>query len=265
MKPEHPRSARGRPRQPGREPRRVPGPGGAASGSWSIQSDDLAADVAAMREPRRGRGRDPSTAGGALLEGQEPRWRAAFLGPREPLPIFFIQHLTPLVGAEGVTRPAPAGSPEWGDRGSNGSTSRSPTWPRRPGPTPACSGCPRPRVHRGAVIKADMAVFDLGPTGLYGGPARPARPGGGGAGPPRARALSRCSTARATSVAVARVSGRSPRPSDVGRGRAQHRRARSPGAAGARRRRVYRVRGEGVAAPDLPGLPPRPNGRRCWS
>ena len=44
-------------------------------------------------------------------------------------------------------------------------------------------GMPAPKIQRGAVIKADMAVFDLGPTGLT--VAQPAEPG------PAAEALSR--------------------------------------------------------------------------
>ena len=44
-------------------------------------------------------------------------------------------------------------------------------------------GMPVPKIQRGAVIKADMAVFDLGPTGLT--VAQPAEPG------PAAEALSR--------------------------------------------------------------------------
>src|SRR5262249_6640120 len=36
-------------------------------------------------------------------------------------------------------------------------------------------GIPVPKIQRGAVIKADMAVFDLGPTGLT--VAQPAEPG----------------------------------------------------------------------------------------
>src|SRR5438128_11681725 len=61
----------------------------------AVQSDDLAADVAAMR----GRGVEVSdVAEGARRTpgGQELRWKAASLGPRNPLPIFFIEHLTPL-------------------------------------------------------------------------------------------------------------------------------------------------------------------------
>ena len=44
-------------------------------------------------------------------------------------------------------------------------------------------GLPVPKIQRGAVIKADMAVFDLGPTGLT--LAQPAEPG------PAADALAR--------------------------------------------------------------------------
>src|SRR5438128_2043854 len=61
----------------------------------AVQSDDLAADVAAMR----GRGVDVTDATEGARRtpnGQELRWRAASLGPRNPLPVFFVQHLTPL-------------------------------------------------------------------------------------------------------------------------------------------------------------------------
>ena len=60
-----------------------------------IQSDDLAAEVAAMRN----RGVDVSDAidgGRRTPAGQELRWKVAVLGPGNPLPIFFIQHLTPV-------------------------------------------------------------------------------------------------------------------------------------------------------------------------
>src|SRR5439155_20149114 len=59
-----------------------------------VQSDDLAADVAAMRT----RGVDVSD----LVDGRrkqgdaEFRWKSAVLGPQNPLPLFFIQHLTPM-------------------------------------------------------------------------------------------------------------------------------------------------------------------------
>ena len=60
-----------------------------------LQSDDLAADVAAMRA----RGVDVSDAmdgSRRTPDGKELKWKAAVLGPKNLLPIFFIQHLTPL-------------------------------------------------------------------------------------------------------------------------------------------------------------------------
>jgi len=61
----------------------------------ALQSDDLAADVAAIRS----RGVDvsgPTDGGRRTPAGQTLRWRSASLPPDTPLPIFFIQHLTPL-------------------------------------------------------------------------------------------------------------------------------------------------------------------------
>ena len=60
-----------------------------------IQSDDLAADVAAMRS----RGIDVTDAldaGRRTPAGHELRWKAALPGPANKLPLIFIQHLTPL-------------------------------------------------------------------------------------------------------------------------------------------------------------------------
>ena len=146
----------------------------------AVQSDDLAADVAAMRA----RGVDVSdVSGGARRtpEGRELSWKAASLGPRNPLPIFFVQHLTPL--AERRLQVARAGDHPNGvlrldrvyiavsDLGAvAGSYAR-------------VLGMPVPKIQRGAVIKADMTVFDLGPTGLT--VAQPAEPG------PAAEALAR--------------------------------------------------------------------------
>src|SRR3989440_11087310 len=61
----------------------------------ALLSDDLAADVAAMR----GRGiavSDVSDGGRRAPAGQELRWKSARPGPQDPLPIFFIPHVTPL-------------------------------------------------------------------------------------------------------------------------------------------------------------------------
>src|SRR5213593_4356921 len=61
----------------------------------AVQSDDLTADVAAMR--RRGVEISDATEGGRRTPaGQELRFKVAQLGARNPLPVFFIQHLTPL-------------------------------------------------------------------------------------------------------------------------------------------------------------------------
>jgi catechol 2,3-dioxygenase-like lactoylglutathione lyase family enzyme len=146
----------------------------------AVQSDDLASDVAAMRS----RGIDVSDVGeGARRtpEGQELRWQAARLGPRNPLPIFFVQHLTPL--AERRRQVAQAGVHP------NGVLRLDRVYIAVPDLAPVAEtyarvlGMPVPKVQRGAVIKADMAVFDLGPTGLT--IAQPAGPG------PAAEALAR--------------------------------------------------------------------------
>ena len=144
----------------------------------AVQSDDLAADVAAMR--RRGVDvGDPTDGGRRTPAGQELRWRAARLGPGNPLPIFFIEHVTPLAARRrGHTGEHP-----------NGALRTERVYIAVPDVTKAAAlysrvlGVPVPRVQRGNVIKADMAVFDLGPTGLT--VAQPAEPG------PAAEALAR--------------------------------------------------------------------------
>ncbi len=145
-----------------------------------VQSDDLAADVAAMRrravdvsDAAEGERRTPG--------GQVLRWKTAALGPRNPLPIVFIQHLTPV---EERRRQVPrAGNHP------NGVLRTDRVYIAVPDVAVAAEtynrvlGIPAPPVQRGNVIKADMAVFDLGPTGLT--VAQPAEPG------PAAEALTR--------------------------------------------------------------------------
>ena len=145
-----------------------------------VQSDDLAADVAAMRrravevsDAADGERRTPS--------GQVLRWKTATLGPRNSLPIVFIQHLTPV---EERRRQVPrAGNHP------NGVLRADRVYIAVPDVAAAAEtysrvlGMPAPPVQRGNVIKADMAVFDLGPTGLT--IAQPAEPG------PAAEALAR--------------------------------------------------------------------------
>jgi catechol 2,3-dioxygenase-like lactoylglutathione lyase family enzyme len=146
----------------------------------AIQSDDLAADVAAMRA----RGvdvRDPTDGGRRTPAGREVRWRAASLGPGNPLPIFFIQHLTSL--AERARQVPKAGEhPNGVLRVERAYVAVADV--AREAPTYGhVLGMPVPAVVRGNVIKADMAVFEIGPTGL--GVAQPAEPG------PAAEALGR--------------------------------------------------------------------------
>ena len=146
-----------------------------------VASDDLAADVAAMR----GRGVDVGDVmdgGRRTPDGLELRWRLAALGPGHPLPVFFIQHLTPLAERRRQV-------PRAGDH-PNGVLRIDRVYVAVPDVAAAATayarvlGLPVPRVTRGNVIKADMAVFDLGPTGLT--VAQPAEPG------PAAEALARC-------------------------------------------------------------------------
>ena len=144
----------------------------------AVQSDDLAADVAAMR----GRGVDVSDVTDGQRRtpaGQTLRWKSATLGAGNPLPIFFVQHLTPLAERRG---PAPGAHPNGAQRVDRvyiavaDVAATAPVYSR-------VLGVPVPKIQRGNVIKSDMAVFDLGPTGLT--VAQPMEPG------PAAEALAR--------------------------------------------------------------------------
>ena len=142
----------------------------------AVQSDDLAADVGAMRQ----RGVDVSDIADGERRtpaGQTLRWKSARLGPRNALPIFFIQHLTPLAERR-ASGPHPNGVQRV-DRVYIAVTdvaASAAVYSR-------VLGMPVPKIQRGAVIKSDMAVFDLGPTGLT--VAQPMEPG------PAAEALAR--------------------------------------------------------------------------
>ena len=145
-----------------------------------VQSDDLGTDVAAMR--RCGvEVSDPAEGGRRTPAGQDLRWTVATLGPRNPLPVVFVQHLTPLDERKRQV-------PRAGDH-PNGALRTDRVYIAVPDVAKAAEGyslvlgIPVPRIQRGTVIKADMAVFDLGPTGLT--VAQPAEPG------PAAEALAR--------------------------------------------------------------------------
>ena len=145
-----------------------------------IASDDLAADVAAMRS--RGVDVSDGTEGSRRTDsGTELRWKVAALGPRHPLPIVFLQHLTPLE-ARRQQVPKAGNHPNGVQRidrvyiATTDVRTEAETYAR-------VLGTPVPKIQRGTVIMADMAVFDLGPTGLS--VAQPYAPG------PAADALAR--------------------------------------------------------------------------
>jgi catechol 2,3-dioxygenase-like lactoylglutathione lyase family enzyme len=128
-----------------------------------VASDDLAADVAAMRS----RGVDVSDGvdGSRRTEsGVELRWKVAVLGPRHPLPIVFLQHLTPLEARRRQV-PVAASHPNGVQRIDRVYIV---TTDVRAAAEPYAQilGMPVPAIQRGTVIMADMAVFDLGPSGL---------------------------------------------------------------------------------------------------
>jgi len=145
-----------------------------------LQSDDLTAEVAAMRS----RGVDVSDAiesGRRTPAGQELRWKAAVLGPRNPLPIFFIQHLTPI---EERRKQVPiAGNHPNGVYKLERAYIVTPDAEAAAATYAKVLGLPQPPLQRGTVIMSNMAVFQLGPTGL--GIAQPYAPG------PAAEALER--------------------------------------------------------------------------
>ncbi len=137
-----------------------------------LQSDDLAADVAAMR--RRGVDVGDAVEGGRRTPaGQDLRWKAAVLGPGNPLPIVFIQHLTPL---EDRRKQVPvAGNHPNGVYTLDRAYVVTPDAEATAAIYAKVLGIPQPPLTRGTVIMSNMAVFQLGPTGL--GIAQPYAPG----------------------------------------------------------------------------------------
>ena len=127
-----------------------------------LQSDDLAVDVGAMRA----RGVDVSDVqdGGRAQGGQHFKWKWAMLGPENPLPLFFIQHLTPMAERRAHT---PNAGPHPNDvrflertyivvhdlAASVALYSK-------------VLGVAEPRMYKGTVIMSHMAVFQFGPAGL---------------------------------------------------------------------------------------------------
>ena len=138
----------------------------------AVQSDNLAADVAAMR----GRGVDVGDVvegGRRMPDGRELRWKIAVLGAKNPLPIFFIEHLTPLetrrTQVPGV-RAHPNGvyKLERSYIVSNDAEIEAALYAR-------VLGMEKPELHKGTVVMSHMAIFEIGPTGL--GVVQPYAPG----------------------------------------------------------------------------------------
>ncbi|MGZ8262853.1 MAG: VOC family protein [Burkholderiales bacterium] len=137
-----------------------------------IQSDDLAADVAAMRA----RGvdvSDPVEGARRTSAGLEWRWKAALLGPANPLPLIFIQHLTPWEmrrkeAAAGPNHPNGVYTLERVYIVTSDADAAAATYAR-------VLGLPQPPLQRGTVIMSNMAVFQLGSMGL--GVVQPYAPG----------------------------------------------------------------------------------------
>ena len=128
-----------------------------------VQSDDLAADVAAMR----GRGvevSDAIEAGRRTLSGMELKWRTATLGPKNPLPIFFIQHHTPM--AERRSQLPDAGPHPNGARFLERAYIVVENLEASVAAYSKVLGMSQPRMYKGTVIMSHMAVFQFGPAGL---------------------------------------------------------------------------------------------------
>lgn len=128
-----------------------------------LQSDNLAADVAAMRS----RGVEVSDAidGSRVTPaGQEIKWKSATLGAKNPLPIIFLQPLTPIEARRSQV-PGAGKHP-------NGATTLDRVYIVTDNVEAAAPvyarvlGLPQPPLVKGTVIMSDMAVFQLGPNGL---------------------------------------------------------------------------------------------------
>lgn len=137
-----------------------------------LQSDNLKADVAGMRS----RGVDVSDAidgGRRTPAGQELRWKTAVPGPKNPLPIFFIEHLTAMKERR---KQVPAA----GEHPNGVYTLERAYIVTLDAEADAATyakvlGVPQPPLQKGTVIMSHMAVFQLGPTGL--GVVQPYAPG----------------------------------------------------------------------------------------
>ncbi|MGQ0751426.1 MAG: VOC family protein [Betaproteobacteria bacterium] len=148
-----------------------------------VQSDDLAADVAAMRH----RGVDVGDAmdgSRVTANGMVLRWKIAVLGEKNPLPVFFIEHATPMADRRRQLPPAMEGTLH-----PNGVYALERTYIVTRDVESAAAmyarvlGMTQPPITKGTVIMSNMTVFQIGSTGL--GVVQPYAPG------PAAEALER--------------------------------------------------------------------------
>jgi catechol 2,3-dioxygenase-like lactoylglutathione lyase family enzyme len=125
-----------------------------------IQSDDLGADVKAMRERGVEVG-DAMDGARRTPAGAELKWKLAVLGRANPLPIFFIEHVTPLDQRRGAQPAHPNGvyTLERAYVVTDDAEGTAATFAK-------VLGMPQPALTKGTVIMSDMAVFQIGPTGL---------------------------------------------------------------------------------------------------
>ncbi|MPZ44349.1 MAG: hypothetical protein GEV05_13260 [Betaproteobacteria bacterium] len=128
-----------------------------------VQSDGLEADVEAMRA--RGVEVSDVLAGSRrTLEGLELRWKAAVLGAANPLPLFFIEHLTPV--EQRRTQLPGAGAHPNAVQGIERAYIVTQDAPATAALYAKVLGMPQPPLQKGTVIMSDMAVFQIGPNGL---------------------------------------------------------------------------------------------------
>jgi catechol 2,3-dioxygenase-like lactoylglutathione lyase family enzyme len=128
-----------------------------------IQSDDLAADVEGMRT----RGVDVSDAmqgSRKTLSGETLQWKLAVLGAANPLPLFFIEHLTPV--EQRRTQLPGAGPHPNAVQGIERAYIVTHDAQATAAIYAKVLGMPQPPLQKGTVIMSDMAVFQIGPTGL---------------------------------------------------------------------------------------------------
>ncbi len=127
-----------------------------------LQSDDLAAEVVAMRSRGVDVG-DVTDGSRCTPSGQMLQWKSAVLGPKNPLPIFFIQHITPMV--ERRKQVSTGNHP-------NGVYTLERTYiVANDAETTAATyakvlGMPQPKTVKGTVIMSNMVVFQIGAHGL---------------------------------------------------------------------------------------------------